>query len=126
MKSIFEFVRETRDNYRSDTVQITPGYEFSQYETLRTIELYHNSHFLSTNKDSLGREKPFYNITKFRVNVAMRATDLDTKDVHIESDRPGDEAFVQSFLLSLKNRIWMKQLTSACCSTRSDIYSRKE
>jgi hypothetical protein len=72
MKSIFEFVKETRDNYRSDTIEITPGYEFSQYETLRTIELYHNSRFLSTNKDSLKRERPFYNITKFRVNVAMR------------------------------------------------------
>src|SRR3569833_353006 len=39
----------------------------------------------SGNKDSLGREKPFFNICKFRVNVATRATDLDTKDVQIES-----------------------------------------
>jgi len=87
MKSIYSFVREQRENYRNQTVEITLGYEYSQYETLRTIELYHNSKFLSRNKDSLGRVKPFYNICKFRVNVATRATDLDTKDVQIESDR---------------------------------------
>ena len=38
--SIFEFVKEARDNYRSQTVQVADGYEFSQYETLRTIDLY--------------------------------------------------------------------------------------
>jgi hypothetical protein len=73
---IFEFVKKQRDSYRSDTIEITEGYDFSQYETLRIIELYHNSRFTSGPKDSLGREKPFYNITKFRVNVAVRATDL--------------------------------------------------
>jgi hypothetical protein len=107
VSNIYEFVKEQRDNYRSQTIEITDGYEFSQYQTLRTIELYHNSKFTSGNKDSLGREKPFYNVTKFRVNVATRATDLDTKDVKIESGQPG--AYVESFILNLKNRNWMKQ-----------------
>jgi hypothetical protein len=40
MTSIYEFVKEQRDNYSSQTIQIADGYEFSQYETLRTIELY--------------------------------------------------------------------------------------
>jgi hypothetical protein len=40
------------------------------------------------------------------VNVATRATDLDTKDVKIESERG---AYAQSFLLTLKNRNWMKE-----------------
>ena len=31
---IYEFVKEQQDKYRSDTVQITEGYEFSQYEIL--------------------------------------------------------------------------------------------
>jgi hypothetical protein len=72
MGSIYEFVEQQRDDYRSKKVQITDGYEFSQYETLRTIDLYHNSKFTTGNTDSLGREKPFYNICKFRVNVATR------------------------------------------------------
>lgn len=109
MSSIFEFVKNQRDSYRSDTVEITDGYEFSQYETLRTIELYHNSRFLTGNTDSLDREKPFYNVCKFRVNVATRATDLDTKDVRVESDRTTSNAYAASFILNLKNRNWMKQ-----------------
>ena len=106
MNSIYEFVKQARDDYYAKSIEVVPGYEFSQYETLRTIELYHNSKFKSGSKDSLKREKPFYNITKFRVNVAVRATDLDTKDVQIEADDVG--AYGQSFILSLKNRKWMK------------------
>lgn len=107
MQTIYDFVKSQRDNYRSQTIEITDGYEFSQYQTLRTIELYHNSKFLTSNQDTLKREKPFYNITKFRVNVATRATDLDTKNVKVFSDDPGE--YVASFLLTLKNRNWMKQ-----------------
>jgi hypothetical protein len=73
VNSIYEYVKKQRDDYRNKPITITEGYEFSQYETLRTIELYHNSRFLSGNTDSLRREKPFYNICKFRVNVATRA-----------------------------------------------------
>jgi hypothetical protein len=32
-------------NYRTQTIEVTDDYQFSQYETLRTIELYHNSRF---------------------------------------------------------------------------------
>ena len=74
MDSIYEFVKNARDEYYSRTIEVVPGYEFSQHETLRTIELYSNSKFLTSNKDSLGREKPFFNICKFRVNVAVQAT----------------------------------------------------
>lgn len=107
MSSIFEFVKQQRESYRSDLIEITPGYEYSQYQTLRTIELYHNSKFETGNKDTLQREKPFYNITKFRVNVATRATDLDTKNIAIFSEAA--EAETEAFLLTLKNRNWMKQ-----------------
>jgi hypothetical protein len=58
------------------------------------------------------REKPFFNICKFRVNVATRATDLDTKDVQIESTRPGN-GYAASFVLNLKNRNWTKDTSFA-------------
>jgi hypothetical protein len=47
VSSIYEFVRQQRDDYRSQSITIAEGYAFSQYETLRTIELYYNSRFLS-------------------------------------------------------------------------------
>jgi hypothetical protein len=111
MKSIFDYVAGDRDDYTSETVEITEGYEFSQYQTLRMIELYDASRFTSGPTDSLGREKPFYNIVTFRKNVATRATDLDTKDVKIEAEGRGN--CVQSFLLTLFNRNWMKKANFA-------------
>jgi hypothetical protein len=41
MSSIYEFVRAQRDSYRTDTIEITDGYEFSQYETLRASHCRH-------------------------------------------------------------------------------------
>jgi hypothetical protein len=40
VSSIYDFVKKQRDDYRTETVEIAPGYEFNIYETLRTIELY--------------------------------------------------------------------------------------
>jgi hypothetical protein len=37
MNSIYEFVKQARDDYFSRYIEVVPGYEFSQYETLRTI-----------------------------------------------------------------------------------------
>jgi hypothetical protein len=71
VKSIYKFVAAQRDSYRSDTIEITEGYDFSQYETLRTVELYDNDRFLTGPKDSLDRGKPFFNIVSFRKNVAI-------------------------------------------------------
>jgi hypothetical protein len=53
VKFICDFVAKQRDDYRSETVEITDGYEFSQYQTLRTIELYDNDRFETGNTDSL-------------------------------------------------------------------------
>jgi hypothetical protein len=78
MDSIYEFVKSARDEYCSGTIEVIPGYEFSRHVTLCTIELYYNSKFISGSKDGLRRKKRFYNICKFRMNVAIRATDLDT------------------------------------------------
>ena len=41
MNSIF--VKEARECYRSDQIEMVDGYQFSQYLTLRTIDLYSNS-----------------------------------------------------------------------------------
>jgi hypothetical protein len=43
MNSIF--VKEARECYRLDQIEMVDGYQFSQYLTLRTIDLYSNSQF---------------------------------------------------------------------------------
>jgi len=105
--NIFSFVRDQRQNYKTKKVKITNGYDYNQADTLNLIELYYNSQFSTGNLDSNKREKPFYNIVKFRVNVATRATDLDVKDIKIESETSDD--YVRSFLLTKENQVWMKE-----------------
>jgi hypothetical protein len=116
MDAIFDFVKKQRTQYGAYTIEIADGYEYSRYQTLRTIELYHNSKFTTGNLDSLKREEPFYNIVKFRVNVATRATDIDTKDVQVSSESA--DGYAQSFILSLKNRNWMKHANFAAFLNR--------
>ncbi|MDO8398824.1 MAG: hypothetical protein Q7T45_13480 [Bradyrhizobium sp.] len=43
-----------------------------------------------------------------RKNVAIRATDLDTKDEKIESERITKTSYAETFLLNLESRNWMK------------------
>jgi hypothetical protein len=62
VESIYKFVAKQRDSYRSDTIEITEGYEFSQYETLRTVELYDNDRFISGNSALASRLMLSYSI----------------------------------------------------------------
>jgi hypothetical protein len=57
MDIIFDFVKKQRTQYRAYTIEIADGYEYSQYQTLRTVELYHNSKFTTGNLASLKREQ---------------------------------------------------------------------
>lgn len=95
------------DNYENNEVQVVEGLYYNQYQTLRKIEFYWNSKYINGQKDEIGRIKPFYNITKFRVNVATRATDLDVKDIKCTSDNPDDRARTIIFNKELYN--WMKE-----------------
>ena len=106
MNSIYSFVREKRDNYNGDILTIVDGYEYNQANILRRVELYYNSLFETGNKDSLKRDKPFYNIVKSRVNLATRATDIDVKDIQVESEVSED--YARSFLFRKEIQQWMK------------------
>lgn len=94
-------------NYRTRYVELTPGLTYSQYQTIRQVDFYYNSKYLTGNVDQLGREKPFMNINKAKHLVAVRATDLDVKDIQVTSDSP--KSMVQAFILNHELYEWMKQ-----------------
>ena len=94
---IYTQVKELISDYQTREIQIMDGLYFQQYKTLRMVEFYSNSKYIDSDKDALQRIKPFYNICNFRVTLAKTATDLDIKDVQIESDDP--EHYIQSMLL---------------------------
>lgn len=106
-KQILREINEQISGYQQKSIQIVDGLYFNQFQTLKRIEYYWNSQYINGQVDELGRIKPFYNISKFRVNVATRATDLDVKDVRISSDNPNDR--VRSMLLNHELKNWMKE-----------------
>lgn len=84
-EKLFGYIDDIADSY-GESIEIIPGLTFDQKDTLRTVEFYSNNKYLSGNRDSLGREKPFYNVCNYRVMVAKTATDLDVKDIRFEPD----------------------------------------
>lgn len=88
------------------SVDIADGLVFSQYETLRKVEFYSNSKYILGERDALGRKKPFYNVVNDKVNVAVRATDIDTKDIEITADEPN--GIVPAFLFKKELQRWYK------------------
>lgn len=104
---IFAELDRQNENYNNGFITLVDGLNFSQWNTLKKIEFYSNSQYLTGNKDELGRDKPFYNIVNYRVNVAVRATDLDVKDIKITSDNP--EFTEYAFLYNHEAYEWMKE-----------------
>lgn len=99
-------VARLKENYNS-SVDIMDGLSFSQAEVIKMIEFYTNSKYLNGDYDEFGRLKPFYNIINFRVDVATKATDLDTKDIQIYSENPKHR--IKSMLFSKAIKNWMRK-----------------
>lgn len=85
--------------------EVVPGYAFSQYDTLKRIHLYLNSQFENQSLYN-NRRKLFFNITKFRCEVATRMLNFDTKDLRLVAEN--FESSMGAFLLSKEFAQWMK------------------
>ncbi|NCB02568.1 MAG: hypothetical protein EOM67_10430 [Spirochaetia bacterium] len=83
------------------------GFEFSQWETLNTVELYYNSKFESGELDSEGQRKVFLNISQFKADVASKQVDLDVKYFLFVPQEPDSEW--GAFFLNRKFRQWAKR-----------------
>ena len=108
MKPLHSVVEQQIDNYISEKVTITDAYQFSQYETIQQIENFMHSKFTSGQFDSRGNPKPFFNITKGKVNIAIRATDIDRKDIKMKETTSDD--YFRSFVGSKYNQELMKKM----------------
>jgi hypothetical protein len=106
-ESICSIVRQKEQDYINGTTTLSKYVEFSQYDNLEKIEAYLNSKHISGETDSMGREKPFFNIVTSAVNIWYRATDIDRKDIRIKATKFSD--VVASFLATVHLQEWMKK-----------------
>src|SRR6185295_7773207 len=105
--SIGEIVRKSENDYINGTTTLGKYVEFSQHENIEKIDAYLNSKHISGDIDSLGREKPFFNIVTAAVNIWYRATDIDRKQIKIKPTRITQT--VMAFVGSLHLQEWMRR-----------------
>jgi len=109
--SIITEAQQLINNYSDESIEIIDGLIFNARDVIKKIEYYTNSRYINGQEDNQGRYKPFYNVVNFRVNVATRATDFDTKDFQVYSENP--KHYVKSMLFSKEIRNWMKKTNFA-------------
>lgn len=74
--NIYAYVRQQEYLYRSGTTKIAKYVNHSLSETVQRIYAYLNSKHISGEHDSLGRDKPFFNIVTAARNIWYRATEI--------------------------------------------------
>lgn len=109
MNNIFQTIREERQDFLNNEIEVVPGYTFSQYNTIKKIHLYYNSHYEKGDYETVNgvqRKKIFHNITSWRCEVATKMIDLDTKDFTLVSNTP--EQDINVYLLERELKAWLK------------------
>lgn len=99
-------VRKTEQEFVSGTTHRSKYVDTSLYNDINTIDAYLNSVHISGKYDSLGREKPFYNVVNMARNVWYRATDIDRKNIIVSPTKVKDTLL--SFFATIKLQKWMK------------------
>lgn len=105
--NIGELVRKQEQDYIDNTTTISKYVDFNMYETINTIEAYLNSKHISGSTDTMGREKPFFNIVTAVSNIWFRATDIDRKNIKVKATKSKD--IIASFLATVKLQEFMRK-----------------
>jgi len=105
---IGSLVRKLETNFVNGTGTLMSKFvNLNMYDELNTIDAYLNSKHISGEFDSLGREKPFFNIVIAAANIWFRATDIDRKNIRLKATKRGD--VITSFLANAKVQEYMKK-----------------
>lgn len=104
--TILSHIRNAKEKFREEAVRITEGYDFNQHDTIKQVELYFNSRYLTGEFDDDGFKKPFFNIVRKPCLVASKEIDLDTKDIIVRSQN-GD--YLAADIMSLELKQWMRE-----------------
>lgn len=106
--NICELVRKTEQDYVSGSKTTISKYvEFDLYENINRVDAYLNSKHITGDKDSKGRDKPFFNIVTAAANIWFRATDIDRKDIKIKATKEKDA--IKALLANIHLQEWMKK-----------------
>ncbi len=105
--TIYDLVRQAEQNDQQGNTLISKYVTFDMRENINKIEAYINSKHISGDTDSMGRDKPFFNIVTGIVNIWFRATDIDRKNIRIKSTKAEDT--IMAFLGTVHLNQWMRK-----------------
>src|SRR6185295_6544885 len=108
-QTIFDCIRQERQDFLYNQIEIVPGYTFNQYFNIQKIHKYYNSHYNDGDYETINgvmRKKVFWNIGKRRATIATKQIDIDTKDFLLISLNQATEWNVN--LLEKRLKAWMK------------------
>jgi hypothetical protein len=105
---IGELVRKAETDFTSGTGTQSSKYVKTDFaEDLNTIYAYIESKHISGETDSMGREKPFFNIVIAARNIWFRATDLDRKNIRIKAAKKNQT--ILSYIATALLQGWMRK-----------------
>jgi hypothetical protein len=110
MKDIFSQIRDERADFLNNEVEVVPGYNFSQYNTIKKAHLYYNSHYEKGDYEEVNgvmRKKIFHNLSRWRCEIASKMIDMDIRDFILVSNKPESDWNV--FLLEKELKVWLKK-----------------
>lgn len=105
--SLAGLVKNFKDNFLKNSIEIVPGLTFNQYETVKRVYYYQHNQFMSGPKDENGDPKYFYDLVTDRNDQATKNIDLDTKDCYIKATTEGAE--LKSWLLRREFMAYAKE-----------------
>ncbi len=106
-ESVQEIIRRAETNYKLGYTILNDYVRWSLRDTVWKIYAYLNSRHTTGETDSLGREKPFFNIVTAAVNIWWKATNLDRKDIQVTPD--SSKNVTEAFLANVLLQDWMKR-----------------
>lgn len=99
MSNIFNYIREQRNTYETESVPLFNGYQFSQYDTINKTDHYWvDSYFEGDAFDDVIGDFPFDNKSKYRVLLEARATDFDQKHIEVPPKNGSRKARISSMI----------------------------
>lgn len=107
MRTVHEIVRDAERGYLYTNTKMGKYVDWSMHNTIETIDAYLNSKHTSGSTDSLGREKPFFNIVTSAVSIWWRATDIDRKDIRFIPQKAS--SVVLAFIAGVLLQKWMDE-----------------
>jgi hypothetical protein len=103
--TIGALVRKAESDFTTGYTQTSKYVQESLFDDINKIEAYLNSKHTSGETDSLGRDKPFFNIVIAKKNITARATDLDRKNIRAKAAKLKDQ--LASYLFTIHLQKWM-------------------